>query len=132
MACVASDALISGIDIDWSTPLSGHTGTEGTLELVKQGFAWQRLEKEECIGQSFASDHGSVLAIVSALSAGELLKLQLNTLSHIAPGVSPDSDTGWCTLGYALCIPQIRMSEQAMTDWAVTSIHSELKPLPGS
>lgn len=94
MACVASDALISGIDIDWSTPLSGHTGTEGTLELVKQGFAWQRLEKEECIGQSFASDDGSVLAIVSALSAGDPLKLQLNTLSHIAPGVSPDSHTG--------------------------------------
>jgi len=63
-----------------------------------------RDEKEDCIGQSFVSDHGSVLAIISALNAGDPLKLQLNILSHIAPGVSPDSDTGlvysWLCSGY--------------------------------
>ncbi len=94
MACIASDALISGIDIDWSTLLSGLMGVEGALELVKQGLAWQRVEEEECIGQSFVSDHGSVLPIMSALNAGDPLKPQLNTLSHIARGVSSDSDTG--------------------------------------
>ena len=71
---VASEAIISGIGINWTAP----TAIDFTLaEVFQNDSSWQNLTNEECVrayGRSFVSSRSDVLAITSELNATSPLR----------------------------------------------------------
>ena len=100
-AYIASDALISGIGINWTAinPIVG-SNLAGLYQNTSQ---WKSLTNEECIqayGQSFVSARSNVLAITSKLNASDPLRVVGANVSIAVATASSGQPYWWLCSAY--------------------------------